>query len=78
MKSMTKEQHESYKDAKICSICLKKCENKYLKHKEYFKVGDYFHYTTEYRGAAHSICTVFHYGSNYDYHAIIKKLSRRI
>ena len=50
------------------------------------KVRDHCHYTGEYRGAAHSIwnlkCTVpktiptvFHNGSNYDYHFIIKELA---
>ena len=44
------------------------------------------HFTGEYRGAAHSICNskysvpkkihiVFHNGSNYDYHFIIKELA---
>ena len=53
--------------------------------KKYRKVRDHCHYTGQYRGAAHSICnlkysvpkkipTVFHNGSNYDYHFIIKKL----
>ena len=49
----------------------------------YRKVRDHCHYAGEYRGAAHSICNlkfnvpneisvVFHRGSNYDYHFIIK------
>ena len=44
------------------------------------------HYTGEYRGAAHSICnikyiipkeitTIFHNGSNYHYHFIMKELA---
>ena len=84
MKLLTKEQHESYKNAKICYICKKKFENKCLKDNEYCKVRDhYHHYTGEYRGAEHSICNskysvprknpiVFYNGSNYDYHFIIK------
>ena len=46
------------------------------------------HYTGKYRGAAHSICylrfnvpseipVVFHNGSNYDYHFIIKELANK-
>ena len=55
-----------------------------MKNKKYLKVRDHCHYTGEYRGAAHGICnwkyivpkkipTVFHSGSNYDYHFMIKK-----
>ena len=47
---------------------------------------DHYHYTGEYRGAAHSICNlnysvsteisiVFHNGSNYEYQFIIRKLA---
>ena len=34
MKLLTKEQEESYENAKICYICKEKFENKYLKHKK--------------------------------------------
>ena len=51
------------------------------------KVRDHCHYTGKYRGAAHSNCNlnyeitkeipvVFHNGSKYDYHFIIKQLAR--
>ena len=57
-----------------------------MKDKKYRKVRDLCHYTGEYRGAAYSICNlkysltkkvpiVFHSGSNYDYHFIIKELA---
>ena len=57
-----------------------------MKDKKYCKVTDHCHYTGEYRGAAQSICylkysvpkripIVFHNGSNYDYHFIIKELA---
>ena len=50
------------------------------------KVKDHFHYTGKYRGDAHDICNlrykipkeipvVFHNGSAYDYHFIIKELA---
>ena len=57
-----------------------------LKIKKYLKVKDHCHYIGKYRGAVHSIynlkCSipkeipidVFHNGSNYDYHFIIKEL----
>ena len=88
MKLLTKEQQESYENAKICYICKEKFENKYLKDKKYRKVRDHCHYAGEYRGAAHSTCNlkyslskkipiVFHNGSNYDYHFIIKESSEK-
>ena len=54
-----------------------------MKDKKYCKVRDHCHYTSEYRAAAHSICSLrykvpniipiaFHNRSNYDYHFIIK------
>ena len=36
----------------------KKIENKYLTDKKYCKVRYHFHYTRQYRGAAHSICNL--------------------
>ena len=86
MKLLTKEQQESYENAKIFYICKEKIENKYVKDKKYRKVRDHCHYIGECRGAAHSICNlkysvskkipiVFHNGSYYDYHFIIKELA---
>ena len=45
MKLLTKEQPESYGNAKICYICQKKIENKYLKDKKYHQARDHCHYT---------------------------------
>ena len=67
---------------KICYICKKEF-NKNDKKQQ--KVRDHCHYTGKYRGAAHNICNlrykvpkeipvVFHNGSTYDYHFIIKEL----
>ena len=61
-------------------------ENK-KEFKKMQKVRDHCHYTGKYRGAAHSNCNlkykttkkipvVFHNGSTYDYHFIIKQLAR--
>ena len=66
-------------------FCKEKFGSKYLKDKKYRKVRDHCHYGGEYRSAAHCICnlkysvpkkipTVFHNGSHYDYHFIIKGL----
>ena len=86
MKLLIKEQQGSYENAKICYIYKKTFQNKYLKDKAHRKVKDHCHYTGRYRGAVHSMCNseysvpkgiaiVFHYGSNYDYHFIIKELA---
>ena len=56
-------------------------------NKKQQKVRDHCHYTGMYRGAAHNICNlrykipkeipvVFHNGSTYDYHFIIKELAK--
>ena len=71
---------------KINYICREKFENKYLKDKKYCIVKYRCHYTAEHRGAVHGICNlkykvpkkisiVFHNGSSYDYHFIIKELA---
>ena len=67
MKLLTKEQQESYENAKICHICKEKFENIYLKDKKYSKIRDRCPYTGEYRGVAHSIAC----------YTIMRKLSRR-
>ena len=55
MELLTKNQQESYENAKICYVCKEKFEKKYLKDKKYRKVRDHCHYARKYRGAAHSI-----------------------
>ena len=61
-------------------------EDRYAKDKKDHKVTYHCYYRGEYRGAAHSLCNlnysipkklpiVFHDGSNYDYHFIIKELA---
>ena len=85
MNLLTKEQQESSENSKNCYVCKNKFGNKYWRNKKYHKVRDNCHYTGSYRGAVRSICnsknnvpkkmpTVFHNGSNYDYHLIIKEL----
>ena len=67
---------------KICYICKKEFDNN---DKKNYKVRDHCHYTGKYRSAAHNIGNlrykvpkeipiVFHNGSTYDYHFIVKEL----
>ena len=87
---LSNEEKESYENQKICHIfekefCTNKDNTKEFKLKK--KVRDHCHYTGKYRGAVHSICNlrykitkeipvVFHNGSTYDYHFIIKQLAK--
>ena len=87
---LTDEEKESYENQDVCHICEKEfCTNKNNKKefKSYCKVRDHCHYTGKYRGAAHSSCNlrykipkeipvIFHNGSTYDYHFIIKELAK--
>ena len=90
MISLTDEETKSYEKQKVCRICKKEFitdkndENKFELH---HKVRDHCHFTGEFRGAAHNICNlrykiskeipvVFHNGSTYDYHFMIKKLEK--
>ena len=87
---LTNEEKESYENQQICHICEREfCTDNddEEEFKKMQKVRDHCHYTGKYRGAAHSICNlrykvpkeipvVFHNGSTYDYHFIIKQLAR--
>ena len=75
---LTKE--DNYNKENICYICKKDFNND-------MKVRDHCHFTGKYRGAAHNMCNlrykipknipvIFHNGSTYDYHFIIKELAR--
>ena len=79
---LTTEEKIYHNKQKICYICKKEFNNN---EKKNYKVRDHCHYTGKYRGAAHNICNlrykvpkeipiVFHNGSIYDYHFIIKEL----
>ena len=79
---LTNKEIKSYEKQKVCHICKKKfCYDKNKK-----KVRDHCHYTRKFRGAPHSECNlrykvpkeisvVFHNGSTYDDHFIIKQLA---
>ena len=79
MISLTPEEKIYHSEQEICYICKKEFDEKS------YKVREHCHYTGKYRGAAHSMCNlrykipkeiplVFHNGSTYDYHFIIKEL----
>ena len=79
MDPSTEQEKILHENAKICLIC----EKSFSDDKNNIKVRDHCHYTGKYRGAAHSTCNlqykitksipvVFHNGSNYDFHLIIK------
>ena len=79
---LTKKEKENHNNQKICCICKKEFDTN---DKKNYKVRDHCHYTGKYRGAAHNmynlrykvpkeIPIVFHNGSTYDYHFIIKEL----
>ena len=78
---LTPEEKKDYDNQKVCYICKKEFDN----NDNDKKVRDHCHYTGKYRSAAHNICNlrykipkeipvVFHNGSTYDYHFIIKEL----
>ena len=82
---LTKKEEKKYSKQKVCYI-HKKGFRTDDSNKKYHKVRDHCHYTGKYRGAAHDICNlrykipkeipvVFHNGSTYDHHFIIKELA---
>ena len=90
MIQLNDEEKETHENQKICYICEQEfCTNK-NNEKEFRKmrnIRDHCHYTGKYRGTAHSKCNlnykiprempvVFHNGSTYDYHFIIKQLAK--
>ena len=87
---LTNKEIKSYEKQKVCHIWEKKfCDdkNKKREHDFYHKIRDHCHYTGKFRGTAHNICNlqykvtkkipiVFHNGSTYDYHFVIKQLAK--
>ena len=81
---LTKKEEKNHNMQKVCYICKKEF-NTDDSDKKHHKVKDHCHDTGKYRGAVHNICNlryripkeipiVFHNGSTYDYHFIIKEL----
>ena len=82
---LTKKEEKNHNKQKVSHICRKEF-NTDNSDKKYHKVKDHCNYTGKYRGAGHDICNlryktskeipvVFHNGSTYDYHFIIKNLA---
>ena len=86
MIKLTQEGQYRHDTRKLCFLCKKPffegAKNNYI------KVRDHCHCNGKYRGAAHKICNlmyntpreipvVFHNGSSYDYHFIIKGLAKK-
>ena len=83
---LTDKEKETHENQKICYICGKEFYTD-KNNKEFKKIRDHCHDTGKYRAAAHSNCNlsykipreihlVFHNGSIYHYHFIIKQLVR--
>ena len=83
-----KDDYNNQKVCYICKkefITSNTIESSSLEGNKHYKVRDHCHYTGKYRGAAHNICNlrykipkdipiIFHNGSTYDYHFIIREL----
>ena len=85
MTPLTRKEEKNRNKQKVCYICRKE-SNTDDRDKKYHKVKGHCHYTGKYRGAAHDIFNlrykiskeipaVFHNGSSYHYHFIIKNLA---
>ena len=79
---LTKKEDKKHNKQKVCHIC-KEIFSTDDNNKKYHKVRDHCHYTGKYRGndfcnlgykIPKEVTVVFHNGSTYDYHFIIKEL----
>ena len=82
---LTIEEKIYHNEQEICYICRKEFDKSDKKH---YKIRDHCHYTGKHRGAAHNISNlrykipkeflvVFHNGSTFDYHFIIKEVVKK-
>ena len=84
---LTKEEKDNYNKQNLCHICKKEFNNDMTESSSLeCKVRDHCHFTGKYGGAAHNTCNlrykipknipvIFHNGSTYDYHFIIRELA---
>ena len=91
MTPLTYKKNKSYKNLNSCYISKKEFsidKNDNNAFKLYHKVRDHYHFTGKHRRAACNICDlnykipkeiseVFHKGSTFDYHFIIKDLAKK-
>ena len=81
---LKKKEEKKHNKQNVRCICKKEFSAD-DSNKKYHKVRDHCHYTGKFRGGSHDICNlrykipkeisvVFHNGSTYDYHFIIKEL----
>ena len=84
--ALNKKRKKKHNKQKVCYICKKRFSTD-NENRKYHKVKDHCHYTGKYRGAAHDIYSlrykipkeipvVFHNGSTYEYHFIIKEVAK--
>ena len=77
---LTKDEEDSYDKKNACHICMEDLDSDKVKY--------YCYFTGKYRGAAHNTCNlkykipktipvIFHNGSTYDYHFIIRELASK-
>ena len=82
--SPTKKERKAHRDQKVCYICKKSFSSD---DNKFYKIKDHCYYRGKYLWAAHVVCSkkckipkeipvVFHNGSTYDYHFIIKELGK--
>ena len=83
---LTMKKKKLHRKQKVYYICRKGFNTD---DKRYYKVRDHYHCTEKYKGATHDIYNlryktqteipaVFHNGSTYDYHFIIKELAKQL
>ena len=80
----TNKERKAHRDQKVCYICRKAFSSD---DDKYYKIKDNCYYTGRYLGTAHVVCSkkckikeipvVFHNGSTYDYHFVIKELAKK-
>ena len=83
---LTGEERYGHDKRKLCFLCKRPFSE--IVKMNYIKVRDHCHYTWKYRVAPHKICNlmysttreilvIFHNGSSYNYHFIIKGLAEQ-